>query len=437
MMEISELIKKLKIAKYKIDKMILYIEDFGEFEVEPQYIGSVVLEKDYDNYNFPFFELFVTVPNKVFRAMRKKNIQITAYIRMKYTVVKRDTPASEMSTTGEKPPEYLEFAKNFYVYGLDGTPSLDESQDEAIEKAIGEEKTEGTNLNHASTAYLLLYDLDMLDKVKVMTNEIITSGTLTDILTRVLNQARFKKVLLSPATNGKVYHEFTLLPIRTDEQIERICKDYAIHENGTRIFYDFDMVYIINKKMTCTAWKSGEYKQTYLIYNPTPVKSSEDAELKTMGTYEDPDEEINYCTMTNCSLQTSNVFADQSYGTSYLELDSKTGAIRTAESDSLTANNEKSQISKVLTVNRGEASSINEMTTSLDNTNVMIECAIDNTRIDFLTMNKEFHLIFNDDKLKRYNGIYTLRKFITAFNKTDGEWFTTNTVATFTGKKIE
>ena len=126
MMEISELIKKLKIAKYKIDKMILYIEDFGEFEVEPQYIGSVVLEKDYDNYNFPFFELFVTVPNKVFRAMRKKNIQITAYIRMKYTVVKRDTPASEMSTTGEKPPEYLEIAKNFYVYGLDGTPSLDE-----------------------------------------------------------------------------------------------------------------------------------------------------------------------------------------------------------------------------------------------------------------------------------------------------------------------
>ena len=189
--------------------------------------------------------------------------------------------------------------------------------------------------------------------------------------------------------------------------------------------------------MTCTAWKSGEYKQTYLIYNPTPVKSSEDAELKTMGTYEDPDEEINYCTMTNCSLQTSNVFADQSYGTSYLELDSKTGTIRTAESDSLTANNEKSQISKVLTVNRGEASSINEMTTSLDNTNVMIECAIDNTRLDFLTMNKEFHLIFNDDKLKRYNGIYTLRKFITAFNKTDGECFTTNTVATLTGKKIE
>ena len=156
-----------------------------------------------------------------------------------------------------------------------------------------------------------------------------------------------------------------------------------------------------------------------------------------MGTYEDPDEEINYCTMTNCSLQTSNVFADQTYGTSYLELDSKTGAIRAAESDSLTANNEKSQISKVLTVNRGEASSINEMTSSLDNTNVMIECAIDNTRLDFLTMNKEFHLIFNDDKLKRYNGIYTLRKFITAFNKTDGEWFTTNTVATFTGKKIE
>lgn len=438
MMEISELIKRLKITKYKIDKMILYIEDYGEWEVENQYIGSVIIEKDYDNYNFPFFELFVTVPNKVFRAMRKKNVQITAYIRMKYTMVKRDDTASEMSSDGEKPPEYLEFAKNFYVYGLDGTPTLDESLDEAIEKAIGEEEPDGTNLNHSTTAYLLLYDLEMLDKVKIITNEIITSGTLTDILTRVLNRAGFKKALLSPETNGKTYREFTLLPIRTDEQIERICKDYAMHNPyGTRIFYDFDMLYIISKKMTCTAWKSGEYKQTYLIYNPTPTESGDDAELKTIGTYEDPDEEINYCTMANCSLQTANVFADQTYGTSYLELNSKTGAINSATSNSLTANDEGSTISRVLTVNRGETSTVNEITSSLDNTNVMIEVFIDNIKLDHFTMNKEFHLVFNDSKLSKYNGTYTLRKYTTTFNKTDGEWFTTNTVATFTGKKIE
>ena len=87
MMPMDELIEKLKIVKYKIDQFILYIEDYGEFEVESQYIGSVIIEKDYDNYKFPFFEVFLSVPNKVFRAMRKKNIQISAYVRMKYVML--------------------------------------------------------------------------------------------------------------------------------------------------------------------------------------------------------------------------------------------------------------------------------------------------------------------------------------------------------------
>lgn len=436
MMPIDELIEKLKIVKYKIDQFILYIEDYGEFEVESQYIGSIIIEKDYDNYKFPFFEVFLSVPNKVFRAMRKKNIQISAYVRMKYVMLPRDETASERSTRKKNDQEYVEFSKNFYVYGLDGGPNLDEEQQEVIEKAMGEDKDDATDLHNATSLYLLLYDLDNLDNVKKITNEVITRGTLTDIITRVFNTSGIKKVLMSPETNGKMYDEFTLLPIRADEQIERICNDYGMHENGTRIFYDFDTVYVINKKPSCTAWRSGEYKQTYVIYNPTPVGSGASNEMKTTGCYEDADDEINYCTMASCDMSTPNVFADQTYGTSYLSIDSKTGEITQAESDSLTANNEKSTISRVLTTNRGNSDTVSELTLNNDNDNVVFRCVIDNVRLGFLTLNKEYHLVFNDKKLSKYNGLYRIRNFVTAFNRTDGDWFTTNTVISFSGKKI-
>lgn len=435
MMPMKELIEKLKIVKYKIDKFILYIEDYGEYEVETQYIGSIVIEKNYDEYNFPFFEVFLSVPNKIFREMRKKNIQITAYVRLKYTSLPRDETASERATKKKNNQEYVEFAKNFYVYGLDGSPNLDEDEQEAIEKAMQEDKDDAVDLHNATSLYLLLYDLDNLDNVKKITNEVITRGTLTDIITRVFNAANIKKVLMSPETNGKYYDEFTLLPIRTDEQIERICNDYGMHENGTRIFYDFNTTYVINKKLTCTAWRSGEYKQTYIVYNPVAVNGGDSAELKTIGCYEDADDEINYCTMLNCTMTTPNVFTDQAFGTSYLSIDAKTGEITEAKSDALTANNEESTISRVVTANRGNSSTVNEMSLTNTNDNVVFQCVLDNVRIDFLALNKEFHLIFNDKKLAKYNGIYRIHSFVTSFNRTDGEWFTTNTVVRFSGKK--
>ena len=76
MMEIKELLKVLKVAKYKIDKFTLTIEGYGDFDVKPIYISSIVMEKDYDDFSFPFFELTITIPNKIYRAMKKKNVKI-------------------------------------------------------------------------------------------------------------------------------------------------------------------------------------------------------------------------------------------------------------------------------------------------------------------------------------------------------------------------
>ena len=434
----EELVKLLKVTKYKIDTMTLEIEDYGEFEVEPIYIGSMILEKDYENYNFPFFEITLSVPNKVYRAMRKKNITITAYIRMKYVDVKMDDPVSEQQSGGKNLPENTFMAKTFYVYGIEGSPTFTEEADEALEKFIGLDDKEGTDLNNATTIDLLLYDVDIMNRIKGMVNEVITDCTLTDAVTRVLNYGGFKNVLMSPATNGRSYHEFTLLPMRHEEQLERICNDYGIYSEGARIFYDFECTYILRRCLKCTAWRPGEYKRTYVIYNPqTIISGGEDAAMRTEGTYEDGEEECNYCTMADVTLSSPNQYKDQVYGTSYLSIDTKTGNIQNVTSDSVTANDSGSTVSRVVMTNRGNTGTTSEMVESINNENTMWEVLIDNMKIDYLDPNKEFVLFFNDKKLSKYNGQYAIKKFMTTFHKSDGEWFTTSTLATFAGKKIQ
>ena len=133
MKDISEL--DLKLAKYKIDKLTLNIEGYGEYDVNPLYAGSILMEKDYDNYEFPFFEIMVALPNKVFRAMKKSNIKIYCYVRMKYAYFKQDDNTGGTESV-VSPKEKLLFAKNFYVYGVEGTPDLTEEFAEKLEEAL-------------------------------------------------------------------------------------------------------------------------------------------------------------------------------------------------------------------------------------------------------------------------------------------------------------
>ena len=426
MKDISEL--DLKLAKYKIDKLTLNIEGYGEYDVNPLYAGSILMEKDYDNYEFPFFEIMVALPNKVFRAMKKSNIKIYCYVRMKYAYFKQDdnTGGTESIVS---PKEKLLFAKNFYVYGVEGTPDLTEEFAEKLEEAL-KITDKNADLNNMTTTYLLLYDDKKLQQATKIVNEVITDCTLTDAITRVLNVIGMNKVLMSPEESGKLYHEFTLLPIRADEQLEHICNDLHMHSTGTRIFFDIDYNYIVSKSLTCDAWRPGEYKKTYVIYDP-PIEGAK----RTQGCCEDADDECNYCTMCDFTLSTASYMTEQAYGTAFTSIDSKTGKITDLNSDVDTVGGGRPTPSRVIFNNSGEVGTADQMITNLENTSAVWEVIIDSMVIDMLSPNKEFELVFLSNKLSKYNGPYKIARFITNFNKTDGMWFTTTTRAQFAGKK--
>lgn len=420
---------KLKLVKYKVDYMKLKIEGYGEFEVNPLYVGSMLMEKDYEEYNFPYFELMVGLPIKIYRAMKKKNIKVHCYLRIKYAYFKIEQVADEKDD--EKPQEKVYMAKNFFVYGIEATPENTEEFEELVEKTLKIEDEPG-ELQHMVSTYLLLYDEANLNKVTTIFNEVITDCTLTDAVTRVLNLAGFKNVLMTPADNGKNYHEFTLLPIRTDEQLEHICNDFHMHKTGTRIFYDFEYIYIVSRALICDAWRPNEYKKTYIIYDPPVLGNS-----RTQGCCEDASDKSNYCTMCEFRLATPTYMEEQAYGTSYTHLDSKTGAISNVVYNTKKASGSGTSPSRMIYNNSGEASTSQQMGINQENSGTVWEVLIDSVYIEFLTPNKEFELVFLSSKLAKYNGRYKIVKFFTNFNKEDGEWYTTTTKAMFKGKHVD
>lgn len=421
----------LKIAKYRIDYLKLDIEGYGEYEVDPLYISTFVMEKDYDNYNFPYFEILLGIPENIFRAMKKENIKNYCYVRIKYAYFPQQTVADNSGDKDYKPKEKVYMAKNFFIYGLEGTPSTSEEAQIRIEEETGLDKNPGS-LNHMITTYLLLYDEANLNKVTTVFNEVITDCTLTDAVTRVLNLAGFRNVLMTPADNGRTYHEFTLLPVRTDEQLLHICNDFHMHKTGTRIFYDFEYIYIVSKSLKCDAWRPREYKKTYVIYVP-PTKLNS----RVQGCCEDSDDESNYCTMCDFKLASTSYMEEQAYGLAYTHLDSKSGNISSVNTDTQKVNGAKPSPSRIIYNNSGDSGTSAQMGINQENNATVWEVMIDNTLVDFLTPNKEFELVFMSSKLSKYNGRYKIAKFFTSFDKTDGAWYTTTTKATFAGKYVD
>jgi hypothetical protein len=426
----EELVKVLRVPKFKIKSLKLTIKDYGEYDVQPLYFGSMILEKDYDSYNFPFLEISIAIPNRIYRAIKKNPANVDVYLNIKYALFKMDEP-SGTSKESTNPKEYPWLAKNFYVYGIDGSPVENITEQEKVEDFHQLQNDDG-DINNLTTTALLLYDKEILQKVNVITNEVITRCTLSDAITRTLNAANISGVLMSPSTSANSYKELTLLPQRTDEQLEHLCNDYSMYKEGGRIFFDFDCTYILRKSPKCTAWRPGEYKKTYVVYFP----ADEMPYSKRQGIYKDSSEKANYCTMYGWAVTSPGTQIEQNYGTSYQVLDSKTGKVTTyTSSTELIDGKETAPPSRMLVTNFGDTDTANEMVSGIEKETTTWRVMLDSVVPDFIDPNKEINLVFYQNKLSKYNGVYYLKKFFTNFERSDTEWFTTNTELILTKRK--
>ena len=427
-----------KTCKYKIEKCNLIIDDWGEHEVNPgEEITFMLLEKDFEKYMNPFFEIDLTVSNKLYRIMRKNNTKIKMYLNIRSALFKTAENYDETNNPGTNYETFIN--ETFRVFLDDESARLDDPLQKEIEDntVYGDDDPNVTTYGSSSHLRLLLFRDADISGPKNLQAAILTGATITDTVTYLLcKMGTPKKVLMSPSSNPTRYAQMKLPPIRIDEAIERVCNNYGMHENGSNLFLDFDRTYVLDRCNKCTAWEPNEYKVVHVVSIPP----TEDSRYRT-GIHIAADERAYYTQMKFSETSAASLTASEFFGHSILVIDKATGASNlvqiSGDEMKLMPKTEKLSYDRTVVVNTGNRDTISALKTRLAEQSMVWNVQLDNTMVQVLKPNREFDFIFTNTESSRYNGTYRLSRFATTFSRGtegDGEWFSTQTVATFLGK---
>lgn len=408
--------------KYKVDRLDLTIENYGEFKVEPRLVNSIKIEKDYDNYVFPYLELQIMIPNAVFRAMQKSNIECHAYLNIKGGYGSADYADGE-SDDNIVWKDYI----NQTLYMLSDSSSTDplESTYDEIEKENG---VYGENsVSDMCTTYILLYNEEYLFGARKTINAVLNNCDLMDAATFICQKCGLKKILASPAFNNKKYTQLILPPLTAVENLDYICNNYALHQCGTVIFFDWNRGYIIDKNSVCTAWTPNESKEIYITsYNMNSTRTS----FVGGCAYTDGVSVINLRT-GSINFSVPSVVNDQSIGTNIVMIDSKSGSINKRNSNAKISSASNGGTSTVLVTNSGEDTS-KAVAQTLREASREASVNMEAVDLDMLLPNKEFNISMDDASLSQYMGKYRCTKFIALLTR-DGDTMSNSVQATFKG----
>lgn len=410
-MDITEI--KNSICKYILKSFKLIIPGMEPFEVELSHVGDFVLEKDYEGGYFPYFETSIIVPTYIARAMTANNTNLKAYIHFQYGLF----DDLEVETTAAN--GVSDWLNGFFtIYELDNTPDLELSTRETVERDQG--TFEQGNANDFVTRTIILYNSDYLFKSGTIVNAVLTSTNMADAVVYTLNSAKIGNVLMSPPGSYKTYREFVITPIPALHQLERLCNEYHLHNNGTNIFFDLDYAYILEKVAKCTAYVPNEYKTTYLASFGTKYTD------KTMlsGCYVNSKERWNLVSIFGNSLYFENksIAMNQIAGNNFAAIDVTTGDVKKVNSGAIQNAADISATNRVVTVTHGNFSTIDALKSTNKSNSKVMYCSFQHTHIKMLAPNKEFVFTTDSSKYKDYMGKYRITKCMGNFRK-DGNFY--------------
>lgn len=401
---------KLALYKYKFSSFNLLIghEKPIDYEVEHDLIGRMMIVEDYENYFFPYIEVTISVPNNIFRLMKKNSTQIKATINLSN---KKKTDM--LSTNTEANTNFRNvFNQTFYVFLNEASPDLTEEEQEYVEKSQEQ-------YGQLSTVSFLLYPYDYYMRYQKITNTSLANVTLVEALAYVINKVGIRDVLLSPPDNYKTYKQFVITPISFIGQVQRICESHAMHKTGTLIFFGIDRMYIIDKSPKCTAYVTNEQKLTYVIYDTESQENSHSG-----GCYINTKDKFTVINTSKVEFTDSSEFVSKTAGSGIISVN--------AEGEtSVISGNGTTDVTTVLVQNEGgDVSSVARH--ALEESSKILSVSMSDINIGAITPNKQFIVNITGTRYKKYNGKYRLTKATHVFTK-EGDLFQVSTSCEFKG----
>lgn len=419
-----------KFAKYQITRFDIEIPGYDEpYSVDSSFIGNWTIEKDYDKYLFPYIEVRCIVPDNVYRDIMSNSENVYIDLKVEYGLYE---------DLYEMRPEKAALGKileaRFYAFIDNKSPKLtDSTTGETSKEKLSEDGLTQYSFDNGKALVMALYRADHILATNQIINAILSNCTVTDGAAYMLKQIGAKGVLMSPSDNTVIYDQLVIPPLPAHKGLLRLANTYGLYKAGATIFFDYDIIYILNKKLGCTAWINNEIRTVYL----TSFPSSADRNIMRSGFYANGAER--YCAINlvgnALSVNNESMFADQIEGGNIIAINSNTGNITKLNSTlnvSEMSPSKQGKYNRVVVQNTGSDSTIESARAAIEQSQNVLDVVVENVNIRALSPNKDFIFTTDNAKYTKYTGHYRITSASTVFTR-ESKMYTAMSTARFVG----
>lgn len=386
--------------RYIVDIFTVIIGD-EIIEIDPNFISSLGLEKDFDNDAFPVLQLQFSMSDSVYYKIieNKQNVQFKLRV-MKYIYDENNKIRSKKQLINDVFISFIE----------EEAPQVD--------KKLKENVSDESLLVANKSLQVFLFKQHDLVNTKNYINGVFHDVTLTDMITYILSTSGIKKVLLAPFHNLKTYDEIIIPPMTLLDSIDYLENVYdGFYNNGSVKFFDYDCMYFIDKGRRNNVFRNNEHTQTIIsILDPTNMESM------SSGCSLDDTNRRTYINVPPSAFTSSGVSIINEHinANNAIIISPTTGDITTIEPPvrEITGKVYKLLIDRYS--NKRAISKYNMLSSENDG---IINIGVNGIDVASFTPNKEFKIIFENQAInKTLGGDYRISKAIFMFSKEGTEF---------------
>lgn len=388
--------------KYIVDVFSVIIDN-EVIDIDPKYISTITLEKDFENDAFPIFQVEFSMNDEVYYKIlkNKQNTQFKIRI-MKYLY------------------DYSNKIRAKRVMLNDVFIAFIDEDSQELDRNLKKQNTDEMQLIANKTLRLFFFKKSDLINTKKYINSVFVDCTLVDVLTYCFVISGIKNVLISPFHNIKRYEEVRIPPLTLVDTIDYLENMYdGFFNKGSIKFFDFDCMYFIDRGPRNNVYRANETTQNVItILDPATSSAG-----LVSGCIVDDVAKKTYINVPAASFNSNSVsiLNEHINGNNAILISPSTGIIDRIEPK---INETTGGVYKLL-INRFNNSRIKSNYEAIytENDNV-IYLGMQGIDVNTMTPNKHFNVIFEDSKANiKKGGDYRISKINFIFKK-EGEEYT-------------
>ena len=392
---------KYYICQYKIDGLIFML---GSKNVKMTNTNVLSIEK-IDDFDFNMrsilkVSLHIDIRKKLW--IIKNKSKITAKFAL--DIIGVDTEDEEDIID----PESV-FNSQFAVYLNDEDDAVDaDSMADGIEFQEGDDFQENDTeedgyFSSENSLDVYLFDKNQIASSNKPVNLVFTKANMNQMVGYILTSTKHKKVLMSPLENTKIYKELLIPSDKAYRGLIYLDQYYGFYKRGAVIFYDTDILYIINPNGKCTAWKKKEWKETTFL-----ITSHRDS-TPGNGMVRKQKQKKYYVNLPedNVSPQSTSTSKNDNYGSCAKVIFTDSTRIDNANADQSYMGNRNEDI---IYIRKDDNQFMASMAKArMEENESILRINGDNWDIRAFTPNKQYRVVFQDTRKQKKYGKYLYR----------------------------